>query len=76
MEDSKEMTEEEEVAVEVASEGRDNTEKNLTQEEDFKVKTMIVEEEEEGVDEEVVLETEEVLRKMVLVEAEAEAEER
>lgn len=48
MEDSKGMIEEEEVAVEVASEEKDNTEKSLTQEEDFKVRTMIVEEEEEG----------------------------
>lgn len=73
MEDSKGMIEEEEVAVEVASEVMDNTEKNLTQEEDFKV-TMIVEEEEEEADEEVVLETEEALRKMVLVEVEEEVE--
>lgn len=70
MEDSKGMIEEEEVAVEVALEAMDNTEKNLTQEEDFKVTTMIVEVEEEEVDEEVVLETEEALRKMALVEEE------
>lgn len=76
MEDSKGMIEEEEVAVEVVSEAMDNTEKNLTQEEDFKVTTTIVEVEEEEVDEEVVLETEEALRKMVLVEVEEEVEER
>ena len=70
MEDSKEMTEEEEVAVEVASEGRDNTEKNLTQEEDFKVRTMTVEEEGEEVVVEGAMEIEEVLKKIALVEEE------